>query len=96
MEFCACIPADGRRLLPPTGEGEYFSTRDETALKALVWVSADFESVVLDQDDGLEGGAAFVGQLVERLLLGPAPLQQRAAHHAGRVDEAGAEAQGHV
>lgn len=50
----------------------------------------------MHQDDGLEGGAAFVGQLVERFLLGPAPLQQRAAHHAGRLYEAGAEAQGHV
>lgn len=96
MEFCACIPADGRRLLPPTGQGKYFSTQNGAALKALVWVSADFESVVLHQDDGLEGGTAFVGQLVERFLLGPAPLQQGAARHAGRVDKAGAEAQGHV
>lgn len=96
MAFCACIPADGRRLLPPTGEGKYFSTQNENALNALVWVSSDFESVVLHQDDGLKGGAVLVGQLMERFLLGPAALQQRAAHHAGRVVEAGAEAQGDV
>lgn len=70
--------------------------RMKSLFQVLVWASSDFESVVLHQDDGLKGGAVFVGQLMERFFLGPAPLQQRAAHHAGRVDEAGAEAQGHV
>ena len=38
----------------------------------------------------------FVGQLMERFLLGPAALQQRAADHAGRAFKAGAEAQGNI
>lgn len=50
----------------------------------------------MHQDDRLEGGAAAVGQLLQRLLPAPAALQQRAAHHARRAAEAGAEAQGHV
>lgn len=61
-----------------------------------VWVGADFEGVVLRQDDGLKGGPVFVGQLMERLLLCPAALQQGAADHAGGALQAGAEAQGHV
>lgn len=43
------------------------------------------------QDDGLEGGPAFVGQLMQRLLLAPALLQQGVAYHAGRAFEARAE-----
>lgn len=50
----------------------------------------------MHQDDGLEGGAASVGQLVERFLFAPALLQQGVADHAGRLFEARAEAQRHV
>ena len=35
------------------------------------------------QDDGLEGGPSFVGQLVERLLFAPVLLQQGVTHHTG-------------
>lgn len=49
------------------------------------------KTVFVHQDDGLKGGASFVGQLVERLLSTPALLLQRVAHHAGGVVEAGAE-----
>lgn len=50
----------------------------------------------MHQDDGLEGGAASVGQLMQRLLSAPAALQQGAAHHARRAPEARAEAEGDV
>lgn len=96
VEFCACIPADARRLPPPRGENKCVSISDEIAPDAGVFGRADFESVVLRQDDGLKGGPVFVGQLMERLLLCPAALQQGAADHAGRALQAGAEAQGHV
>lgn len=54
------------------------------------------EGTVVHQDDGLEGGAASVGQLMQRLLSAPAALQQGAAHHARRAPEARAEAEGDV
>lgn len=49
------------------------------------------KAVFVHQDDGLKGGASFVGQLVEGLLSPPALLLQRVAHHTGGVVEAGAE-----
>lgn len=58
--------------------------------------SADLEDVVVHQDDGLEGGPAFVGQLVERFLFAPALLQQGVTHHTGRAFEARAEVEGDV
>lgn len=56
----------------------------------------DLEDVFVHQDDGLEGGATFVGQLMERFLFAPALLQQGVTHHAGRAFEAGAEVEGDV
>lgn len=56
----------------------------------------DLKDVSAHQDDGLEGGSAFVGQLVERLLLAPALLQQGVADDAGRALEARAEVEGDV
>lgn len=50
----------------------------------------------MDQDDGLEGGSAFVGQLMERFLFAPALLQQGLTHHTGRAFEARAEVEGDV
>ena len=50
----------------------------------------------MHQDDGLEGGSAFVGQLVERFLFAPALLQQGVTHHTGRAFEARAEVEGDV
>lgn len=50
----------------------------------------------MHQDDGLEGRAALIGQLMERLLFAPALLQQGVAHHAGRACEARAEVEGDV
>lgn len=55
-----------------------------------------FEGVAVYQDDGLKGGTASVGQLMERLLLAPIFLQQGVAHHAGRPFEARAEAKGNI
>lgn len=57
---------------------------------------ADLEDVVVHQDDGLEGGPAFVGQLVECFLFAPALLQQGVTHHTGRAFEARAEVEGDV
>lgn len=50
----------------------------------------------MHQDDGLEGGSAFVGQLLERLLFAPALLQQGVTDHTGRAFEARAEVEGDV
>lgn len=50
----------------------------------------------MHQDDGLKGGAASVGQLMERLLSAPVLLQQGVAHHAGRPFEVRAEAKGNI
>ena len=50
----------------------------------------------MHQDDGLEGGSAFVGQLMERFLFAPALLQQGVTHHTGRAFEARAEVEGDV
>lgn len=50
----------------------------------------------MHQDDGLEGGAASVRQLMQRLLWAPAALQQGAARHARRAAEARADPQGDV
>lgn len=58
--------------------------------------SADLEDVFVHQDDGLEGGTALVGQLMERFLFAPALLQQGVADHAGRASEARAEVEGDV
>lgn len=49
------------------------------------------KTVFVHQNDGLEGGASFVGQPVERLLFPPALLLQGVTHHTGGVDEARAE-----
>lgn len=56
----------------------------------------DLEGVFVHQDDGLEGGAAFVGQLVERFLFAPALPLQGVTYHTGRAFEARAEAEGDV
>lgn len=57
---------------------------------------SDLKDVLMHQDDGLEGGSAFVGQLVKRLLFAPALVQQGVTHHAGRAFEARAEVEGDI
>lgn len=50
----------------------------------------------MHQNDGLEGGSSFVGQLMERLLFAPALLQEGFADHTWRAFEARAEVEGDV
>lgn len=71
-------------------------TRAYRRLRPLTARVPDLEDVVVHQDDGLEGGPAFVGQLVERFLFAPALLQQGVTHHTGRTFEARAEVEGNV
>lgn len=87
------------------GEDKYFShlfaflkgtTHVHPCLRPSQHEFTDLEDVFVHQDDGLEGGSAFVGQLMERFLFAPALLQQGVTHHTGRAFEARAEVEGDV
>ncbi|KAG7226223.1 hypothetical protein INR49_002962 [Caranx melampygus] len=86
-------------VLRPAVAEVYCETRRDTDKESFHPVqhgSTDLKDIVVHQDDGLEGGSAFVGQLMEHLLLAPALLQQGVTHHAGRAFEARAEVEGDV
>ena len=112
VEFCACTPAGEYHLLPPMGEENilepyFFHQLDLYVLLLFLGTTlahrcphprelTDLKDVFMNQDDCLEGGSTFVGQLMESLLFAPALLQQGVTHHTWRASEARAEVESDI